>query len=795
MVSLISKEVVSVKGEEHHNSRKKGAALLALIVTLAILMPALLIPMSGTGSAYASNTAKNAIVMIPDGASAAHYTLARWYSNASLALDEMPTGLVSTFGAESIIVDSAPAATAFATGYKTSDKYLGILPGPVTIPGVAAPSAADAYKPIANLMEAAKLSGKSIGMIATSQIQHATPAAFSAHWHDRGNYTEIAEQQVYGDFDVILGGGKTYLLPTALGGERRDGENLVTVLQQQGYTFVETREQMLANTSAAKLYGAFAATSMAHDFDRSLPQFSNEPSLAEMTEVAIEVLSRNPNGFVLMVEGSQVDWSSHANDPVGVISEMLAFDSAVKVAKDFAQVEGRTLILAFTDHGNGGMTIGNSASDATYSKMPLSWVIPPLKGAKITGFGMISLIAWNDSAATIRQTVINNYGMNLTDAEILKIQTEYNTTAKISGMDYLLGPMISSRAYIGWTTHGHTGEDVTLYSYGPSRPVGFFDSTELARIVESALGLSLAGANANLYVEAVSAFATIGATTSINASDPWNKALVVQKAGAEIARFPLSTDIAKINGLSYSMQGLVLHSQKSNKVYVPAEAVRLASAVPSSLLVTPGNQLVVLSWSAPAGTIDGYHIYRQAGSAAAVAVATTAALQYADENVKPGVLYNYSVAALVAGQEMPRSGAVQVKAVASPDSPIALGIIVADNKVTLSWQAPAGDGAAAISAYKVYRTTSPGIYVGQPLATVHTLQYVDASASAGNTYYYTVKAVNPLGDGSASDQVSAVILGEKPTSGNDQPLYLAIIAVLGIAVVVAGLALIRKPKK
>jgi len=228
---------------------------------------------------------------------------------------------------------------------------------------------------------------------------------------------------------------------------------------------------------------------------------------------------------------------------------------------------------------------------------------------------------------------------------------------------------------------------------------------------------------------------------------------------------------------------------------VPAEAVRLASAVPSSLLVTPGNQLVVLSWSAPAGTIDGYHIYRQAGSAAAVAVATTAALQYADENVKPGVLYNYSVAALVAGQEMPRSGAVQVKAVASPDSPIALGIIVADNKVTLSWQAPAGDGAAAISAYKVYRTTSPGIYVGQPLATVHTLQYVDASASAGNTYYYTVKAVNPLGDGSASDQVSAVILGEKPTSGNDQPLYLAIIAVLGIAVVVAGLALIRKPKK
>ena len=140
-----------------------------------------------------------------DGAGATHSTLARWYNNGQpLVVEQLVTGAIRTFSAESLITDSAPAATAFATGNKSNTKFVGVLPVKTTMPGVPQLSADLRYKPVATILEAAKLQGKSTGLVATSNIQHASPAGYSSHTHNRGDYNDIAEQQVYLDINVVL---------------------------------------------------------------------------------------------------------------------------------------------------------------------------------------------------------------------------------------------------------------------------------------------------------------------------------------------------------------------------------------------------------------------------------------------------------------------------------------------------------------------------------------------------------------------------------------------------------------
>jgi alkaline phosphatase len=247
----------------------------------------------------------NVIMMVMDGTSAGATNLARWYKGENLAMDEIMIGGVRTHSAESAITDSAPAATALATGHKSNDKVIGLLPKLVNSPGVDPVNPEDAYKPVANVLEGAKLAGKSTGIISTSEIQHATPAGFSSHAAHRSNYQDIAEQQVYQGIDIVLGGGKESLLPGTTKNARTDGENLLNVINDNGYQFVETRDALLKSKSN-KIWGSFAPSAMAYDFDRQAKK-SSEPSLAEMTKKAISTLNKNNKGFFLFVEGSKVD--------------------------------------------------------------------------------------------------------------------------------------------------------------------------------------------------------------------------------------------------------------------------------------------------------------------------------------------------------------------------------------------------------------------------------------------------------------------------------------------------------
>lgn len=227
----------------------------------------------------------------------------------------------------------------------------------------------------------------------------------------------------------------------------------------------------------------FAPDAMAYDFDKP----ESEPSLAEMSKKAIELLSKDKDGFFLMIEGSKTDWAAHANDPVGVVSEILAFDDAVKVALDFAKGREDTMVLILPDHGTGGITIGNSFTDKSYSSEAVETFVAPLKKAKLTGEGVSK--KFDENRTNIRQVVKDYFGIeDLSDTEFAAIK---NSDPK--DMNSVLGPIISKRAKIGWTTHGHTGEDVVLFTYLPKngRIVGVIDNTDIAKIISGTWKLSL----------------------------------------------------------------------------------------------------------------------------------------------------------------------------------------------------------------------------------------------------------------------------------------------------------------
>ncbi|MED4905886.1 alkaline phosphatase [Parageobacillus thermoglucosidasius] len=508
-----------------------------------------------------SKPIKNVIMMVMDGTSAGATTLARWYKGAPLALDEMASGAVRTYSAESAITDSAPAATAMATGFKSNDKYIGILPSVVNSPGASPISKERAMKPVANVLEGAELMGKATGIIATSAIQHATPAGFSAHVKHRNLFPDIAEQQVYQDIEVVLGGGKEALLPGSGTNNRKDNENMLEIIKKKGYDVVETRDDLLRSTSD-KIWGVFADDALAQDMNRPYTR-PNEPTLAEMTKKAIETLSKDKDGFFLFVEGSQPDWAAHANDPVGIISEVLAFDKAVAEALSFAKKRNDTLVIAVSDHGNSGITIGNRNTDQSYPETPVSAYVDPLKKARMTLEGAMSQLKADKSNL---EEVARLYGLDSLTADEKKKLNESNNLRKT------LTELLAARANLGFTTGGHTGEDVFLYTYGPNRPIGTFENTDLAHIMAKAMGFQLSDLNKRLFVNAKENFAAIGATVTIDDTDAQNPKLIVKK-GKTVAEFPANKNIMIAGNKTYELEGLVVNS--AEQFWVPKQAVKL----------------------------------------------------------------------------------------------------------------------------------------------------------------------------------------------------------------------------
>ncbi len=537
------------------------------------------LPRVSAGFADEGQPVKNVIVMIADGCGSEHYTLARWYKGAPLALDEILCGGVKTFISDSVIADSAPASTAFATGFRSSDNFVGVGPKPGTLRPDLEPSEDLRYRPLGTVLEGARLLGKATGLVATSRLSHATPAGYSTHVVARSLEEDIMEQIVYQNVDVLLGGGRDYLLPKASQGKRTDGEDLWSELRARGYVTVENRQQ-LESASGAKVYGAFAMGHMAPEVDRSSVR-PDEPTLAEMTRHALRLLSADPDGFFLMIEGSQIDWANHANDPAHLLGDMLAYDDAVQVALEFAKQRADTLVLSMSDHNTGGMSIGNRGTNTTYSQTSLAEVLDPLRKMRASAPEMWRQLCVRTGASDtkpkdvdpqhVQEVVAKCWGVTLTTNEarhLLELAGE-NPDNPQNAFGALICPKWTA---IGYTTHGHTGGDVPLFAYGPGRPIGLLDAPEIGKVTARALGVNLEQVTNRLHVDLQQALP--GARVSVDS--PTTGGLIVHvELDGETAELPVNKSVLIRDGQTTQLEGLVVYMADIQKVFVPLQAVQL----------------------------------------------------------------------------------------------------------------------------------------------------------------------------------------------------------------------------
>lgn len=299
--------------------------------------------------------ARNIIFMVPDGMGLADVTAARIFKGGpdgeplSFELLEQ-VGYQRTHSANSTVTDSAAAAAAWATG----DKYIN---GQISWH-----SDTDIPKTI---LELAKEKGKATGLVATSDITHATPAAFGAHVSVRKSEGEIARQFIEEtEVDVLLGGGFANNRSNSPFPPEDLGALLSSATNEYGYVYADSLADLESAASSDKILGLFKPGGKTVEMFRVDPTRSypaEEPTLPEMTEAALKVLSRDQDGFFLMVEGSQVDWRNHANDIRGMIAETLAFEESVKVVIQWLDADpsrwNDTLLIVVPDHETGGFQI------------------------------------------------------------------------------------------------------------------------------------------------------------------------------------------------------------------------------------------------------------------------------------------------------------------------------------------------------------------------------------------------------------------------------------------------------
>ncbi|MFG6149237.1 alkaline phosphatase [Halobacillus sp. B23F22_1] len=400
---------------------------------------------------------KNVIYMIPDGYSAGYATNYRWFKGEDSVFDPHLKGMMKTYSEDTEVTDSAAAGTAMATGEKTNNGMVGVTPD---------------GKELDSILQASENAGKSSGLVATSTITHATPAVFASHVKDRDNEAEIAPQLLESGVDVLLGGGKEMFLPESKGGLQGEN-NLLDLAEQDGYSFVENKDELANAEGDERILGLFADEALSPELERGE---TNEPSLSDMTSTAINSLSQDEDGFFLMVEGSQIDWAGHAHDAAWAMNDTQAFEKAVEDALDYAKQDEETLVVIAGDHETGGMTVGSNGEYDVKQEV--------VQGVSATGDHMAEQL--NEDKSNIAQVVEEYTGLELTDDEVETIRSAEKPNEAINNV-------VSDRALVGWTSSVHTGVDVPIYAYGPSSDdfSGLVENTDLPKKMADAMGVEL----------------------------------------------------------------------------------------------------------------------------------------------------------------------------------------------------------------------------------------------------------------------------------------------------------------
>ncbi len=458
---------------------------------------ALLILASVALRAESRETAKYIFLFIGDGMGEAQVRAAELYSLAAgegkLAFNAFPVqGRITTASANAAVTDSAAAGTALASGFKTKNGVLNMNS-----------SLTERYTPVAMT---AREGGMKVGIVTSSFLNDATPAAFYAYSPSRTDYYEIGEQLIRSGFDYFAGGGITRKK-----GRRGDRMDLYDIAGEKGYRVIRTAGELTTAVRGTKVLASGAAGALPYEMDRP----GGNPSLAEYTKQGIALLD-NPKGFFMMVEGGKIDWACHRNDPAAVIHDLAAFNSAVKEALAFAEHRPReTLIVILADHETGGMTFdGEKAPGDIFAVLSAQRESSEAFDGKIADFRKESQRTFERMLPRIAES----FGLHASSGEggapflalsagelnelrAAFVQSMQPKEQRKKDREYLhrYGPyeplsttatrILGRKTGIGWATFGHTGASVPVFARGKGAELfaGEYDNTEVARKLMSLL--------------------------------------------------------------------------------------------------------------------------------------------------------------------------------------------------------------------------------------------------------------------------------------------------------------------
>lgn len=514
---------------------------------------------------------KNIILMIPDGCSLATVSTARWYQwmkypeMEKLTIDPYLCGTVRTTCSNAPIGDSAPTTSAYMTGYNSMAGWVATYPTSSGKDDIYPVDPQKAYQPLATVMEASRLlKNKSTGLVCTCIFSHATPADCSSHSYNRNRYDVLASQQAHNGINVVLGGGAKYM-----------SSDMEEYLKGHGVSIFQNDLEGARKCENNNMWSLFTVDAMSHDLDRDA---TKEPSLAEMTEIAIKKLSADKDGFILMVEGSQVDDCAHCNDPIGMVTEFLAFDRACKVALDFAKKNGETAVVILPDHGNSGISIGKKEL-VGYSRIPSRQIFGPLLNYKATCDGMRTKLnnapfedaekifkEWCDITLSEKEMNALKNNPNYVSSPIPRAERQHDKNYD-RDLAKMIGQFMTARTGLTYTTWGHTGEDVFLAAYHPeaeSRPRGMLTNIELNHYLCNLAGFThddLDKLTADIFVPHTEVFKDMQCEIADNT-------LTVIYNGNKAIIKP-NTNVVTINGKDEELKSVVIYVDKNNKYYLP----------------------------------------------------------------------------------------------------------------------------------------------------------------------------------------------------------------------------------
>ncbi|GHT09689.1 alkaline phosphatase [Bacteroidia bacterium] len=522
-----------------------------------------------------SKEIKNVILLIPDGTSLSAVSAARWYQRynqpeiPNLNLDPYLCGSILTYCSNAPIGDSAPTTSCYMTGYPSLAGYVSTYPVADPLNDIVPMDSLKAYQPLATVLEGARiLKNKATGLVFTCEFPHATPADCAAHSYNRSKYDWIVPQMVHNKLDVVIGGGAGLLK-----------EEYKKFLLDEGYGVFLNEIDNYRNYKGDKMWALFNENDMAYDIDRDP---AKEPSLAEMTQSAIEKLSKNKNGFFLMVEGSKIDWAAHANDPAAIIADMLAFDKACGVALEFAKSNKETVVIIVPDHGNSGFSIGSNKCPG-YSKLTKDQLFANISQFKTSIDGLIAKLQTTEPG-DLREVVLALTGIALTDEDynLLLQCADYNRSAlsndermKGSKLTKVVAGILDKYTCFGFTTTGHTGEEVFLAVYDPTpnRLTGHHTNIELNQYLRQSAGLKqgLESLTDEVFAKHTDVFSGYTYTINTTANIPTLE-VKTDKGSLEIQP---NTNVIKHNGQAVKLNSVIIYVDKNNTFYLPQSLKKL----------------------------------------------------------------------------------------------------------------------------------------------------------------------------------------------------------------------------